>query len=44
MKIDASGSIDEIFTSVEGAFTKEKMINKKKVVFVMGGPGAGKGT
>lgn len=43
-KVDATGGIDEIFKNVEDAFTNEFIINKPKVIFVMGGPGAGKGT
>ena len=44
-KIDANGGLEEIFQSVEAVFAKECLITvKPKVIFVMGGPGAGKGT
>ena len=39
------GGLEEIFGSVERTFAKAKLIKPKpKVIFVMGGPGAGKGT
>ncbi len=43
-KVDAGGGIDEIFHKVEDVFTNEYIIRRPKVIFVMGGPGAGKGT
>ena len=45
-KIDANGGLEEIFKNVEDTFIREKLITrpKPKVIFVMGGPGAGKGT
>ena len=44
-KVSAVGSIETIFNKVEMCFTMEKLIKPKpKVIFVMGGPGAGKGT
>ena len=40
------GGVDEIFSKVEDTFIECKIIKKykPKVIFVMGGPGAGKGT
>lgn len=42
------GGVDEIFSKVENVFTESGMViaikEKPKVIFVMGGPGAGKGT
>jgi hypothetical protein len=46
-RIDANGDIDSIFKDLEVAFCRKgliKMRPKPKVIFVMGGPGAGKGT
>lgn len=46
-RVDANGDIDKIFGKVERIFANEGLIKQKskpKVVFVMGGPGAGKGT
>lgn len=44
-RVSAVGTIDCIFNRVEAAFAKERLIKPKpKVIFVMGGPGAGKGT
>ena len=48
-KIDANGGLEEIFTTVENTFLDSGLIQKcdkpkPTVVFVMGGPGAGKGT
>ena len=46
-KIDAQGSIEDIFWDVENAFNDAGLIDLKRkpqVIFVMGGPGAGKGT
>ena len=44
-KVSATGSIDAIFGRVETCFHDAKIITMKpKVIFVMGGPGAGKGT
>ncbi len=45
-KIDANGGLEEIFKNVEDTFIKERLIKRRKpkVIFVMGGPGAGKGT
>ena len=44
-KVSAHGSIGQIFGRVERAFSAEGLIKPKpKVIFVMGGPGAGKGT
>ncbi|BFZ20716.1 hypothetical protein BsWGS_23755 [Bradybaena similaris] len=46
--IAAEGSADEVFTMVDKVFTDEKIPYSKgcfgKVVFVVGGPGSGKGT
>ena len=43
--IDARGGLEEIFASVERTFQQAGLIVvKPKVIFVMGGPGAGKGT
>ena len=40
------GGLEEIFGNVESTFVKAGLITvpKPKVIFVMGGPGAGKGT
>ena len=40
------GGVDEIFGKVESTFINEGIVEKSKpkVIFVMGGPGAGKGT
>jgi hypothetical protein len=40
------GGVDEIFKKVEHAFSDAGIVSipKPKVIFVMGGPGAGKGT
>ena len=41
------GGLEEIFVNVEGTFVEAGIIKHKpvpKVIFVMGGPGAGKGT
>ncbi len=44
-RVSATGSISCIFNRVETAFAQERLIKPKpKVIFVMGGPGAGKGT
>jgi len=44
-KVSAVGTVDQIFNKVEMTFAMEKLIKPKpKVIFVMGGPGAGKGT
>ena len=61
-RVNAKGTIDEIFTNVEKIFKTEKVVNtgdpewrknkqfvpiigkKPKIVFIMGGPGSGKGT
>merc|ERR1712083_955906 len=44
VKIDATGGIDDIFNSTKSAFVKQHIVERPKVIFVMGGPGAGKGT
>ena len=47
VQIDAIGSKDDIFWDVENAFSNAGLIDLKRkpqVIFVMGGPGAGKGT
>ena len=41
------GGLEEIFESVEDTFVESGLMERKplpKVIFVMGGPGAGKGT
>jgi adenylate kinase family enzyme len=47
-RIDANSTIEEIFLDLETTFSKAGLIRKcpikPKVIFVMGGPGAGKGT
>ncbi len=45
-RIDANGGIDDIFTDLENTFLDAGLVCRKKpkVIFVMGGPGAGKGT
>ena len=46
-QIDANGGLEEIFMDVEDSFSEFGLIEverKPQVIFVMGGPGAGKGT
>ena len=44
-RVDAAGGLDKIFGAVERTFTVAGLVKPlPKVVFVMGGPGAGKGT
>ncbi len=43
-EISAQGSISKVFNKVKVLFTQEGMHQKNQVVFVMGGPGSGKGT
>ena len=44
MEIDATGEIADIQKATITAFAKAGIINQPKIIFVIGGPGAGKGT
>jgi adenylate kinase family enzyme len=44
-EVSGIGSINTVFNRVEEVFAEERLIKPKpKIIFVMGGPGAGKGT
>ncbi|KAJ3071274.1 hypothetical protein HDU98_005584 [Podochytrium sp. JEL0797] len=49
MRIESTGTVDEVYESVKNALLSEKVINYlpfegSNIVFVLGGPGSGKGT
>ena len=44
-EVNAAGTVHGVFNKVETVFSTERLIQPKpKIIFVMGGPGAGKGT